>query len=169
MKLVPIVFLLALSMFVHGGDMEIQPPRAFPTLETLVGKADLVLRCRAEDVRGKRRWRVVEAIKGEYRPKMFDQEIPGFISRTGTVTLANPLRQSNRTTKHAEEIVFIRRQHLHSAEDNQWHDLYYADESFPVVADRIVYPKTVLWNHTTGSVERVFSLAEFNTAIKAVR
>jgi hypothetical protein len=139
-----------------------------PTLETLVRKADLVLRCRAETVRGKTRWRVIEAIKGEYRPKMFDQEIPGFISWTGTTTLANSSRHARPAKKHNEEVVFIRLQRLHSAEDNKWHDLYYADESFPIVADKITYPKTILWTHTPGSVEREFTLAEFSTAIRAV-
>jgi len=169
MKTVLVAMLLAISTLANAGDRAVQPPEPFPTLETLVRKADLVLRCRAETVRHKRRWRIIEAIKGEYRPKMFDQEIPGFIDWTGDATLAKPYPQAGPAIKHNEEIVFVRLDHLHSGEENKWHYLCYPQESFPVVADKITYPKSILWTHTPESIEREFTLAEFTAAIRAVK
>jgi hypothetical protein len=42
-------------------------------------------------------------------------------------------------------------------------------KAFPVVADKITYPKTILWTHAPGSVEREFTLAEFAAAIRDVQ
>ncbi len=160
---------VALSSLASAGDMAIQPPQPFPSLEALVRKTELVLRCRAETVRGKTRWKVVEALKGEYRPKMFDQETPGYIGSTGTLTVASASRRAVPAQKHTEEIVFGQRRHLHSGDDNKWHDHFDADESLPVVADKITYPKTILWDHAPKTIDREFTLAEFILAIKAVR
>ncbi|HEV7403650.1 MAG TPA: hypothetical protein VGO11_12010 [Chthoniobacteraceae bacterium] len=166
MKSVLFAMLWAISTLAHAGDMAIQPPQPFPTLETLVGKADLVLRCRAETVRGKRNWRVIEALKGEYRPRMFDEEIAGLLGWTGTITLAHPSRHA--APAHTEEIVFLRLLHIHT-DDGKAHERYDAYEAFPVMADKIVYPKTTLWGHVPDTVEREYTVAEFSAAVRAIK
>ena len=165
-------FVAILAMFAiasaHAGEEPV-PPKPFPALDILTRKADLVLRCRLESIRGKQRWRVIEALKGDYRPTMFDQELPGFISPTGTTTFATPSRHAGTQPKHKERVVFLRLQRLHSDEDNRWHDLFHVDEAFPVIGDNLTYPKTILWSHTPGTVEREFTVAEFALAVRAVK
>ena len=172
MKTVFLATLWAITSLAIAGDMAIQPPQPFPTLETLVHKADLVLRCRAETFRGKVRWRVTEALKGDYRPKMFYQQSPGYIgcdTSTRYSTLATPSYHAGPQPKHNERVVFLHVIRLGSAEYADRPAIYYMDEAFPVVDGKISYPKTIAWTHTSGAEARQFAVTEFAESIKAIK
>jgi hypothetical protein len=167
MKLLLLTILLAWVPIAEAGDMARNAVLPFPPLETLVGKADLVLRCHAKTVGGERLWQVVEALKGEYRDRMFDLEHRGFIrSSTGIPTVADPFYHDLPLPKHDEEIVFVQRERLHFGDDDKWHGCYSVEESLPVVGGKVSYPKTVSWGDSPPlTVEREFTLAEFRAAI----
>jgi hypothetical protein len=153
-----------------AGDMGRGEVKPFPPLENLVGKADLVLRCHAKTVRGEELWQVVEALKGEYSPRMFDLEPRGFVNNwTGISTVADPFFHDVPLPKHDEEIVFIQRQQLCFDDDGKWRNCYYVQESLPIVAGHISYPKTVCWGDSPPlTIEREYTLAEFRAAIASV-
>jgi hypothetical protein len=137
-----------------AGEMGGEPPKPYPPLRELVRDADLILRCRPQMKHGDLLFRVTEVWKGAYRPAMFVNEHAGYVSQHGNNTLS--LAWDTKVPAHQEEIHFLKFDRGTE---------YVTLEAFPLIGDKIVYPKTVLWGKKLGTVDRSYTVREFKEAI----